>query len=60
MLIGDGMLRITTGVGAAASPDGDENELIADADGALNVARREGKNRTVRAGARTANVIGGE
>ncbi|HEX4008635.1 MAG TPA: diguanylate cyclase [Solirubrobacteraceae bacterium] len=60
LLDGQGTLRVTTSVGAAASSDGNKNELIAAADGALYVAKREGKNRTVRASAHTANVVGGE
>ena len=60
LLDGQGTLRVTTSVGAAASADGNKNELIAAADGALYVAKREGKNRTVRASAHTANVVGGE
>ena len=47
-------------MGAAASSDGDKDDLIAAADGALYVAKREGKNRTVRAEPETANVSGGE
>jgi diguanylate cyclase (GGDEF)-like protein len=60
LLDGQGTVRVTTSVGAAASSDGNKNELIAAADGALYVAKREGKNRTVRASAHTANVVGGE
>ena len=57
---GEGALHVTTSVGAAASADGDKNELIAAADGALYVAKRSGKNRTVKAEPHTANVVGGE
>jgi diguanylate cyclase (GGDEF)-like protein len=60
MLEGEGTLRITASVGAASSADGNKDELIAAADGALYVAKREGKNRTVRAEPHTANVVGGE
>jgi diguanylate cyclase (GGDEF)-like protein len=59
-LDGRGSLQITASVGAAASSEGDKNGLIAAADGALYVAKREGKNRTVRAGMETANVFVGE
>ena len=60
MIDGEGTLRVTTSVGAASSSDGDKNDLIAAADGALYVAKRTGKNRTVKAEPRTANVVGGE
>jgi diguanylate cyclase (GGDEF)-like protein len=55
-----GQLRVTASVGAASSADGDKNALIAAADGALYTAKREGKNRTVRAVSETANVLTGE
>ncbi len=59
-LEGDGCLRVTTSVGAASSVEGNKDELIAAADAALYVAKREGKNRTVRAEPDTANVVSGE
>ncbi|HZE04693.1 MAG TPA: diguanylate cyclase [Solirubrobacteraceae bacterium] len=57
---GAGTIHVTASAGAASSSDGDKNELIAAADGALYVAKREGKNRTVKAQSRTANAVGGE
>jgi diguanylate cyclase (GGDEF)-like protein len=59
-LNGQGPLRITASLGVAASSAGDKDSLIADADGALYAAKRQGKNRTVRAQAQTANVSSGE
>jgi diguanylate cyclase (GGDEF)-like protein len=55
-----GALRITASVGVAASSDGSKDALIGDADGALYSAKRQGKNRTVRARAATANVSSGQ
>jgi diguanylate cyclase (GGDEF)-like protein len=60
LLEGDGSMRVTTSVGAASSVEGNKDELIAAADAALYVAKREGKNRTVRAEPDTANVVSGE
>ena len=54
-----GMLGITASVGVAATTDGDKDELISAADSALYVAKREGKNRTVKASPETAHVLGG-
>lgn len=59
-LDGAGSLRVTASAGAASSSEGDKDELISAADGALYVAKREGKNRTIKAEPRTANVVGGE
>jgi diguanylate cyclase (GGDEF)-like protein len=59
-LDGQGALRTTASLGVAASTNGDKDGLIADADGALYEAKRQGKNRTVRAQARTANVFSGQ
>ena len=52
-----GVLRITASLGVAATTDGSKDALIADADAALYDAKRQGKNRTIRAQAR-ANVPG--
>jgi diguanylate cyclase (GGDEF)-like protein len=57
---GQGVLQITASLGVAASTEGDKDALIADADAALYEAKRQGKNRTVRAEAQTANVFSGE
>ncbi len=59
-LVGEGTVQITASVGVAASSEGDKDELIAAADTALYLAKRAGKNRTVRAYPETANVSGGE
>ena len=59
-LDGHGTLRITASSGVAASTEGDKDALIADADAALYEAKRRGKNRTVRAQTRAANVVSGE
>ena len=55
---GDGLLRVTASLGVAASSEGHLNELIAAADAALYVAKREGKNRTVRAAENAAGLLG--
>jgi hypothetical protein len=47
-------------VGVAASPDRDKDDLIAAAANTLHVAKREGKNCTVKAEPQTANVCDGE
>ncbi len=57
---GDGPLRVTTSLGVASSHEGSKETLIAEADGALYEAKRQGKNRTIRAGVRAANVSGAE
>lgn len=59
-LDGETPLQITASLGVAASDEGDKDALIADADAALYAAKRQGKNRTVKAHARAANVFGAE
>jgi diguanylate cyclase (GGDEF)-like protein len=59
-LDGEGTLQITASVGVAASVEGSKDELIAAADSALYLAKRRGKNCTVRARSQTANVPVGE
>ena len=59
-LDGDGPLRITASFGVASSAEGDKDALIADADAALYAAKRQGKNRTVKAVPPAANVVGAE
>jgi diguanylate cyclase (GGDEF)-like protein len=60
LLEGEGSLRVTTSVGVASSLDRNKDELIGAADAALYMAKREGKDRTVRAKPDTAYVVGGE
>jgi diguanylate cyclase (GGDEF)-like protein len=55
-----GALRITASLGVIASIDGEKDELIAEADAALYEAKRQGKNRTIKAPAGAANVLGAE
>jgi diguanylate cyclase (GGDEF)-like protein len=54
----DGVLRVTASLGVAASTEGAKEQLIAEADAALYEAKRQGKNRTIRAAVATANVPG--
>jgi diguanylate cyclase (GGDEF)-like protein len=56
----DGVLRITASLGVVASTDANKETLIADADSALYEAKHQGKNRTVKAPVRAANVAGAE
>jgi diguanylate cyclase (GGDEF)-like protein len=55
----EGMLRVTASLGVAASTDGSKEDLIAEADNALYKAKRQGKNRTIKAAVKAANVSGG-
>jgi diguanylate cyclase (GGDEF)-like protein len=55
-----GTLHVTASLGVAASSDGHEDSLIAEADAALYEAKRRGKNRTVTAPGEAANVFSGE
>ncbi|HLY48266.1 MAG TPA: diguanylate cyclase [Solirubrobacteraceae bacterium] len=55
-----GMLKITASLGVASSAEGQKDALIAEADAALYQAKRLGKNRTVTAPRRAANVLSGE
>ena len=55
-----GSLRITASLGVATSVDADKDALIAEADAALYEAKRQGKNRTVRAPIEAANVVSAE
>ncbi len=54
----ENVLEVTAGVDVGASSAADKDELIAETDVALYVAKRSGKNRTVQAGAPTTNVVG--
>jgi diguanylate cyclase (GGDEF)-like protein len=56
----EGALRITASLGVASSSEGLKDALIADADAALYAAKRQGKNRTLRAVPETANLFGPE
>jgi diguanylate cyclase (GGDEF)-like protein len=55
-----GFLRITASLGVATASNGHKDGLIAEADGALSAAKRQGKNRTVQAQAQRANVFSAE
>jgi diguanylate cyclase (GGDEF)-like protein len=57
---GRGVIRITASFGVAASAEGHKDALIADADAALYTAKREGKNRSVRARPQPAKVSAAE
>jgi diguanylate cyclase (GGDEF)-like protein len=59
-LDGAGTLRITASFGVASSAEGDKDALIGDADAALYAAKRQGKNRTMRASPRAANILSAE
>jgi diguanylate cyclase (GGDEF)-like protein len=57
---GKGLLRATASLGVAATRDSTREAFIAEADAALYDAKRAGKNRTVRASGRAANVPAAE
>lgn len=54
----EGSLRVTASVGVSASATGDKVALISDADRALYIAKREGKNRTAKEHSEPASVPG--
>jgi diguanylate cyclase (GGDEF)-like protein len=55
---GDGSLQVTASVGVSASATGDKEALISDADRALYIAKRDGKNRTAKAHSEPASAPG--
>jgi diguanylate cyclase (GGDEF)-like protein len=55
---GEGSLRVTASIGVSASAKGDKEALISDADRALYIAKRDGKNRTAKAKSEPAAVPG--
>jgi diguanylate cyclase (GGDEF)-like protein len=57
-LDGDDQLQVTASVGVSASATGDKVALISDADRALYIAKREGKNRTAKGNFEPASVPG--
>ncbi len=59
LLNGDGLIQLTASLGVAVTTEGNKNELIAEADAALYQAKRDGKNRTMRAPV-PADVTSGE
>ena len=59
-LDGNGPIRVTASLGVSATLDGDRDALVADADAALYMAKRQGKNRTLHGRAEIADVVPGE
>ncbi|MBV9165304.1 MAG: sensor domain-containing diguanylate cyclase, partial [Solirubrobacterales bacterium] len=57
-LSGGDSLRVTASIGVSASAKGDAEALISDADSALYIAKRDGKNRTAKANSEPAGVPG--
>lgn len=59
--LGDGgVLRVTASLGVASASAGTKDALIGEADAALYAAKRQGKNQTVKATSRPANVFAAE
>ncbi|HST38870.1 MAG TPA: diguanylate cyclase, partial [Conexibacter sp.] len=59
-LDGEGVLQVTVSIGVAASSTAEKHELVAAADAALYTAKRNGKNRTVRAAVVAATAVEAE
>lgn len=60
LLDGTGVLRVTASLGVCSSSEGSKQSLVADTDAALYRAKRDGKNRVVRALAATVDVLSSE
>jgi diguanylate cyclase (GGDEF)-like protein len=53
---GEGSLQVTVSIGVGASVNGPKEQLIAETDAALYLAKRSGKNRSERATSLAANA----